>query len=92
MRQPGAYIAAFVQGFAAHNGEILAAAAIPSTSSAGSAVVSGGHDWQVRHIYLPSILTSAPYATMIMLRPKAQVYLCIHVILFVQIARGTGRC
>ena len=36
-----------MQAFAAHNGEILAAAALPSAGTAGSVVLTGGHDWQV---------------------------------------------
>ena len=38
----------FLQSFAAHNGEILAAAVIPSSGNVGSIVLTGGHDWQVR--------------------------------------------
>ena len=37
----------FLQGFAAHNGEILCAAVIPSSSTMGNIVLTGGHDWQV---------------------------------------------
>lgn len=40
-----------LQGFAAHNGEILAAAAIPTAGTAGSVVLTGGHDWQVHMAY-----------------------------------------
>lgn len=36
-----------LQGFAAHNGEILAAVHVPSVGSTGSVIVTGGHDWQV---------------------------------------------
>ena len=46
-----------VQEFAAHNGEILAATAIPSAGAAGSVVISGGHDWQVLRLvfdYMPA--------------------------------------
>ena len=36
-----------LQGFAAHNGEILSAAVVPSSDTIGSIVLTGGHDWQV---------------------------------------------
>ena len=38
--------AIFLQGFAAHNGEILSAAVIPSSTTMGTIVLTGGHDWQ----------------------------------------------
>ena len=36
-----------LQAFAAHNGEILSAAVVPSFNTMGSIVLTGGHDWQV---------------------------------------------
>ena len=54
--------ATFLQGFAAHNGEILTAAVIPSSNSMGSIVLTGGHDWQVSDgvLYLHFDLGLAP--------------------------------
>lgn len=36
-----------LQGFSAHNGEILAAVSASAVGSIGSIIITGGHDWQV---------------------------------------------
>lgn len=50
-------IAIFLQAFAAHNGEILSAAVVPSSNTMGSVVLTGGHDWQVHDSIMCSLLS-----------------------------------